>query len=179
MKWVYDDGGRAVTWYKGKAGDYVKRAVAIATGQPYDLVYEALAEVNANTRIKRRSKTAPKRSARNGVQTRSAGFKRYMESLGWQWTPTMKIGSGCTVHLVAEELPAGTLIVRGSKHYTCVIDHVIYDTFNPSDRGTTIYPPGTPADKLPKGAYWLENGNGWAYEPGRCVYGYWTRREEE
>ena len=26
-------------------------------------------------------------------------------AIGWVWTPTMQIGSGCTVHLHADELP--------------------------------------------------------------------------
>jgi len=30
-----------------------------------------------------------------------------MKSLGWIWTPTIQIGSGCTVHLRADELPSG------------------------------------------------------------------------
>ena len=68
----------------------------------------------------------------------------------------------------------GRLIVRVSKHMTAVIDGVIHDTFNPSaDRGTTIYPPHTKPEDRPKGAVWLTNGNGWAYNPDRCVYGYW------
>ena len=51
-----------------------------------------------------------------------------MESLGWKWTPTMQIGSGCTVHLRADELPSGGLVVSVSKHLTAVIDGVIHDT---------------------------------------------------
>jgi hypothetical protein len=63
--------------------------------------------------------------------------------LGWVWTPTMQIGSGCTVHLRADELPPGRLVVSVSKHLTAVIDGVIHDTHDCSRRGT------------------------------RCVYGYW------
>ncbi|MGA2164193.1 MAG: hypothetical protein ABSH36_06960, partial [Solirubrobacteraceae bacterium] len=55
----------------------------------------------------------------------------------------MKIGHGCTVHLHAEELPSGRLIVRLSRHMCAVIDGVIHDTHDPSRQGT------------------------------RCVYGYW------
>ena len=172
LPFEFDDGGRAAAGFKGTTGDCVVRAVAIATGQPYAEVYTALSDGCATQRLTKRSK--PKASARNGVNTRRKWFRDYMASLGWKWTPTMHIGSGCTVHLSPGELPAGRLIVAVSKHYTAVIDGVIRDLFDPSERGCTIYPPHTPTNQLPKGARWLENGNGWAYEPARCVYGYWA-----
>lgn len=173
MKHIYNDGGRAAAGYTGKCGDCVVRAVAIATEQPYEQVYQALADVNASTRG--RSKTAGIKTARYGIIVRGVAFKRYMAALGWTFTATMGIGTGCTVHLNAAELPAGRLIVSVSKHYCAVIDGVIHDTHNPSERGTTIYPPHTPAEQMPKGVRWLENGNGWAYSPERCVYGYWHK----
>jgi hypothetical protein len=169
MEWVYDDGGRAAAGYRGKAGDCVARAVAIASGLPYATVYAALADGAGNERKSRG------RTARNGIHTRRKWFKDYMRAIGFVWTPTMGIGTGCTVHLIKDELPAGRLVVAVSKHYTAVIDGVIHDTHNPSERGATIYPPSTPAEKRPKGATWLANGNGWVYETDRCVYGYWSR----
>lgn len=172
LAFVRDDGGREQAGFKGNAGDCVVRAVAIATAQPYQAVYDALADGCRTQRLTKLSKV--KASARNGVNTRRKWFRDYMASLGWTWTPTMHIGSGCKVHLLPGELPMGRLIVAVSKHYTAVIDGVIHDTHDPSERGVTIYPPHFPADQLPKGVRWLENGNGWAYEPGRCVYGYWT-----
>jgi hypothetical protein len=66
-----------------------------------------------------------------------------MVEWGFVWVPTMSIGSGCKVHLRADELPAGRLVVSVSNHYTTMIDGVINDTWNP-DRGGD-----------------------------RCVYGYW------
>jgi len=59
----------------------------------------------------------------------------------------MAIGQGCRVHLRADELPAGRLIVVVSSHLVAVIDGVIHDTYDPS-----------------------RNGN-------RCVYGYFKRKE--
>lgn len=170
MKFIENDGGRAEAGFKGKAGDCVTRAVAIVSGKPYAEVYSALADGMGSQR-----KATKGRSARNGVSTRRKWFKDYMASIGFTWTPTMHIGSGCKVHLRADELPSGRLVVAVSRHYTAVIDGVIHDTFDPSKRGTTIYSPNTPRDQLPKGAYWLENGNGWAYKPERCVYGYWAK----
>lgn len=173
MKHIYNDGGRAAAGYSGKCGDCVVRAVAIATEQPYEQVYQALANVNASTRG--RSKSCGRRTARSGVIVKGVAFKRYMLALGWTWTATMGIGTGCTVHLADGELPMGKLIVSVSKHYCAVIDGVIHDTHDPSERGTTIYPPGTPLEQMPKNVRLLENGNGWAYEPKRCVYGYWRK----
>ncbi len=145
MKYTYNDGGRASAGYSGKCGDCVTRAVAIATQQPYEQVYRALAEVNAATRqTVRRRKSVGKRSARNGVYTGAKNFKDYMQSLGWKWTPTMRIGGGCQVHLCRGELPLGRLIVRVSKHYCAVIDGELHDTHDCSRGGT------------------------------RCVYGYWS-----
>ncbi len=51
-----------------------------------------------------------------------------MASLGFAWTPTMRIGSGCTFHLTDGELPTGRLVVAISNHYTAVIDGVIHTT---------------------------------------------------
>ena len=144
MDFIYNDGGRLAAGYKGEAGDCVVRAVAIATEQPYTAVYEAL---SAGSRAQRKSKrTRGKVSARNGVNVRRKWFRDYMTSLGWEWTPTMGIGTGCKVHLHDGELPGGRLVVSVSRHYTTVIDGVIYDTVNPR-----------------RGNY-------------RCVYGYWSKR---
>jgi hypothetical protein len=135
----FDDGGRLAAGYNGKAGDCVVRAIAIATGHPYQQIYELVngAAVYERTGKRKRGKS----NARTGVYRTS--IRRVMKSLGWVWTPTMQIGSGCTVHLRAEELPAGRLVVSVSKHLTAVIDGVIHDTHDCSRRGT------------------------------RCVYGYW------
>ena len=140
MKFEYNDGGRAAAGYKGTAGDCVVRAIAIATGQPYQTIYDRINGVSKQyERLGKRKRG--KSSARNGVH--KATIRRIMESLGWQWTPTMQIGSGCKVHLRDGELPMGRLVVNVSKHTVAVIDGVIQDTHDPSRGGM------------------------------RCVYGYW------
>lgn len=158
MQFVYDDGGRTAAGYKGHAGDCVARAIAIATGRPYGEVYDALAH-GAGTQ--RRSKHAARRarSARNGIHTSRKWFREYMASIGMVWVPTMRIGQGCTVHLVAGELPAGRLVVSVSKHYTAVIDGAVHDTHDPQRR--TIWYKGNGP----------ESGVDRITE--RCVYGYW------
>lgn len=156
LDFIFDDGGRAEAGYKGSAKDCVTRAVAIATGLPYRQVYSDLAAINQGQRKgkKMRGAHVGQRTARNGIFTNKAAFKRYMAELGFEWVPTMQIGSGCKVHLLAGELPAGRLIVSLSRHYTAVIDGVIHDTYDPTR--ATIF-----------------TENGVERMSHRCVYGYW------
>ena len=67
---------------------------------------------------------------------------------GWRWVPCMTIGSGCKVHLRADELPDGNLIVRLSRHLACVRNGVLHDNHDSSRGGT------------------------------RCCYGYYTKEIE-
>jgi len=139
MKFVYDDGGRAAAGYKGRTGDCVVRAIAIACQIPYQEVYDA---INLLSRMEGNHGTRNRSSARRGV--RRTTYEEYLGQLGWVWVPTMRIGSGCRVHLKAEELPAGHLIVRLSRHLCAVHGGVIHDIYNPDRQGS------------------------------RCVYGYFT-----
>jgi hypothetical protein len=183
MKWVKNDGGREAAGFKGNTGDCVCRAIAIASGRPYREVYDVLAHGNATQKkTKRMAKTGKGvRTARVGIYVRRKWFKDYMDQLGFEWVSCMgfneidgkKVGTGCQVHLDEKELPSGRIIVSLSKHMSAVIDGVIHDTYDPNDRGATIYPNGFPEDQIPKTARRMENGNGWIYDPKRCVYGYW------
>lgn len=128
MEYVYDDGGRIDAGYKGETGDCVTRAIAIATQQSYQTVYNALNQLAVRERRGKRKRGVS--NARTGVYRTT--YDRYLKSLGWTWTPTMAIGRGCTVHLKASELPTGRLIVAVSRHLTAVIDGAIYDTADSS-----------------------------------------------
>jgi len=141
MKHVFNDGGRKAAGYKGKTGDCVTRAIAIATGLPYQEVYDALNGLADSERTGKRKRG--KSNSRTGVYKQTK--RKYLESLGWVWTPTMQIGSGCKVHLRSDELPSGRLIVALSRHSAAVIDGVLHDTYDCSRDGT------------------------------RCVYGYFSR----
>ena len=132
----YNDGGRAEAGFSGKAGDCVCRAIAIATGIPYIEVYNKLAEGNASQRRGKGETSKRGKTASNGITTKRKWFANYMESLGFVWKPTMLVGQGCKVHLKADELPSGTIICNVTKHFTCVIDGVINDTYDPSRGGT-------------------------------------------
>jgi hypothetical protein len=134
---VLTDGGRAAAGYSiaSDAGDCFVRAVALAADLPYGPVYETLAAVSAEM--------GGRRSGRDGVTMKVA--HEFMKRLGWQWTPTMTIGSGCTVHLRADELPSGQLVTRLSKHFAAMVDGVVHDNHDCTRDGT------------------------------RCVYGYWSK----
>ncbi len=133
--WVYNDGGRSNYFTGKKAGDCVTRAVAIASGMDYKEVYNTFAKLEANR--------GRSRSARNGIHTHTKAFKDQMREWGFDWVPTMFIGSGCQVHLKADELPEGRLVCMVSKHATAVVDGVVHDTHDCRRQGS------------------------------RCVYGYW------
>ena len=130
MEYVCCDGGRVGAGYKGTAGDCFVRAIAIATGEPYQDVYDEINALAADERPRSRKRS----SSRTGVWPHTA--KRYLWARGWEWTPTMHIGSGCKVHMRADELPSGPLIVRLSKHVAAVIDGTVFDTHDPRRDGT-------------------------------------------
>jgi hypothetical protein len=141
MTWVENDGGRAAAGFKGHTGDCVTRAIAIATGLSYQEVYDALHEAVLNDRrlmakleLRYGANARRHASPRTGVQ-RSI-YQPYLESLGWEWVPTMHIGSGTTMHLWPDELPEGRIIARLSRHVCAVIDGIVHDTHDPSRGGT-------------------------------------------
>jgi hypothetical protein len=130
MKFTYNDGGRAAAGYKGKARDCVVRAIAIATEKPYREVYDALFELN------RKRQRGPGKASPRDAGTHRKTIRAYMESIGWKWVPTMRIGQGCKVHLRANELPAGRLVVSLSRHLAAVVDGAVHDTHDCSRDGT-------------------------------------------
>jgi len=140
VKFIYNDGKHGpnpnVLRCYTSDRDCVTRAIAIATGMPYDEVAKRI-----NTMADEEYFDGS--DARHGVH--KALYKDLLISLGWKWTPTMRIGTGCKVHLRDGELPMGTLIVSVSRHLVAVIDGVIHDREDPSRGGT------------------------------RCVYGYWNK----
>ena len=139
IPFVYDDGGRKKSGYRGSTGDCFVRAVAIAAELDYQYVYDLVNAYGKRERITKRKRS--KSTARTGIYARTA--RKICDDLGFLWGPTMQIGSGCKVHLRSSELPQGRLIASVSKHYCCVIDGKLHDTYDCSRDGT------------------------------RCVYGYW------
>lgn len=129
LSYQYNDGGRSQYYRAKNVGDCVVRAFTIATGRDYKEVYDLI-------------KSIAKETPRNGVSKRVC--RKVAEMLGGEWTPTMKIGSGCHVHLRKEELPKGRIVCQTSKHLTAVINGTLNDIFD------------------------------WTQYEDKCVYGYWT-----
>lgn len=129
LKFVYDDGGRLKYYRAPNVSDCVVRSIAIATGRDYKQVYDETRRIVGYT-------------PRNGVYPKDV--KKVMKHFGGEWISCMKVGSGCKVHLIENEIPMCSRIVCNlSKHVVAVINGVIHDTYDSSRNGT------------------------------RCVYGYW------
>lgn len=131
MKFVYNDGGRQKAGYKGATGDCAVRSISIATGRDYKEVYDSINALGKQERTGKRKRG--KSNARTGVYKQAV--RKYMQSIGWRFVPTMFIGSGCRVHLTEKEIPTGRLVVCVSKHFVAVINNVMYDTHNPDREG--------------------------------------------
>jgi hypothetical protein len=144
MPWAYDDGGRLRAGFPYRAGDCVCRAVAIASARPYREVHDELDDLARSFDSNYRFAGA---SASTGIPREI--FRLYLADRGWTWHPVMGIGTGCTMHLRAGEVPPGRIIARVSRHLTAVIDGTIRDTFDPSRAGT------------------------------RCIYGFFSENEQE
>jgi Protein of unknown function (DUF2786) len=119
MELIWNDGGRAGCGFVGLSGDCVTRAIAIATGLNYRDVYRSLGEASQKT-------------PRNGVSTTVA--EEYLAQLQWE-----RVHSG-ERRFDSLQIPAGVVIVHLVKphalrrgHFCTVIDHVIHDTWNPSE----------------------------------------------
>lgn len=138
IPFIFSDGGRANANFRGTTRDCVTRAVAIAAAVDYREAYET---VNRYAEVERPRKGGNRSAARTGVHKRTT--RLVMEHFGGLWTPAMSIGSGCTTHLRADELPWGRIVVNLSRHVAAVIDGTLYDLDDCSRDGT------------------------------RCVYGYW------
>ncbi len=78
MRVIIDDGGRASAGYKGQANDCVCRAVAIATEQPYQEIYDRLEAMI-------QAKFGPTKRP-PGVEALMHGG--VMRAIGWVWVPT-------------------------------------------------------------------------------------------
>lgn len=146
--WIWNDGGRRAAGYKGYTGDCVVRSIAIAAELPYKQVYDEINHIGKNETVskKRKNNIGVRSNSRTGVFMKT--MKKYLEeSLGWNWTATMRIGSGCKVHLRQGELPPGRIITRVTKHVVAVVDGVVHDIEDCTREGK------------------------------RCVYGYWSKEE--
>src|SRR5262249_29460403 len=114
------------------------RAIAIATQKPYREVRDALIVRNVEHAHVDNSAYGKRVRRRGGVRAFDAdhgchhgAYGPYLQSLGWEFRST----KGQGIHLRADELPRGRLIVSISLHLVAVIDGVIHDTHDSGRAG--------------------------------------------
>src|SRR3954452_21044757 len=127
MPWVRDDGGYARSGFRAKRGNNVVIAIAIATGQTYGTVYNALYNIQIDyINGLRHGRIKDKGAAISEVGIWPETSKRYLRGLGWQWTPVMKIGSGTTMHLSYVEVPDEPMMLLSvSRSMVAVVHGVV------------------------------------------------------
>lgn len=136
MKYTFNDGGRS-GHFKGKTGDCVTRAIAIATKLPYIDVYNSLFDIAKNwkgnsvqARIIRRDA-----SPRNGT-SRKVWVRFLNDYLGLvEMREKRKLNDSLFYK--------GTYIVKVRKHTIAIIDGVVHDTWD-SRKTSGAYTDGVP-----------------------------------
>jgi hypothetical protein len=121
---VIDDGGRHAAGYTGVAGDCATRAIAIATGRPYRVVYDELA-LRQRRHVDAHGLPVRLRSPRLGVHHEV--WAPYLNELGWTTVPARVTPP----RLRSDDLPSGRLVVELTGHLTAVIDGIVHDSFDP------------------------------------------------
>jgi len=123
---IFADGGRADAGYKGKTGDCVVRAVAIAAGIDYKTAYKDLAAENA--------KLTGVKSCRRGIYR--ASYEAYLKRHGWVWYSAPKFDGrkAYASDFTEAEGYNGFIIARMAKHLAAVRDGVVYDTYDSSHK---------------------------------------------
>jgi hypothetical protein len=121
MNFVFNDGG-----IDKKKESHYARAISIITNIPPTEIISS---------IKKIRDSIPKRKNQCENEKLVKATELYIESLGFEWVACMQIGSGCKVHLIKEELPAGKILAKISGGYIAVIDGIQNDVFDKSRNG--------------------------------------------
>lgn len=125
--WRFDDGGRTATGRKGHAGDCVCRAIAIATGHPYEYVYKLL---NERCKPFRKTQTSRKPSARYGVPR--TVWEPLLVEEGWRYVEFPR-----REQFNARNLPLEGSTIVDTDWHLCTVKHgIIRDTYDSSYKGT-------------------------------------------
>tara|TARA_Y200000002_G_scaffold82702_1_gene65447 strand:- start:1976 stop:2365 length:390 start_codon:yes stop_codon:yes gene_type:complete len=120
MSYVYNDGGRAASGYKGTCGDCGVRAFAIAEGLDYKQAYKQFAQANKGFGFAK--------SARNGLHKQV--FWHVLKCYGYKWSSAPQF-SGRKAK--CRDLN-GKVIARQAHHYVAVIDGEPHDIWDSSQK---------------------------------------------
>jgi hypothetical protein len=126
IRHIHDDGGRMAAGFLTTAGDCAVRAVAIASGRPYEFVYDELSRLE---------NASPDKGVRS-----NESFVRWMDANGFRLIKQRKL-----VRLTYRRFKRGRYVVtalcRGMidkpsgllvGHAFAVIDGVVHDTLRPT-----------------------------------------------
>lgn len=119
MEWKLNDGGRSETELQETTGACVFRAIAIATGKPYQVVYDELMErcLKANPNFK-------------GTGVDAYVMEDYIFQMGWEWEPIMP-----NRPLEDQYVPEGTVMLLVGDHLVASIDRVLHDAVDTRQLG--------------------------------------------
>ena len=117
IDYIYDDGGREATGYRGQASDCVARALAVLTERSYKECYTDLAQANA--------RAGGKRSARNGIRNQV-----YTEVFLAHGLIKISPGKGSRLTYTEAHHRYGNCIVKTTHHLAALIDGALHDTFD-------------------------------------------------
>lgn len=138
MKLVITDGGRSEAGFNGHCGDCVTRAITLATGMPYESVWEDLTTLKNRRQIRRTdADTGMPFSVCVEYLTNYIGSK--FVSCNWKYgNYVRRMGVDCETSYcnyntkTIEEVVGnkGTYILQLRDHMVCVRDGVFYDTWD-------------------------------------------------
>ena len=120
MNYTYSDAGRSAAGFKGES-DCGIRAVAVACSMSYQDARKLLKEYSNKGKL--------------GSRAISRGIYREdmtaaLQSIGWKWVSAPKFDGRKARY---SDIP-GTAICRMAKHYAAVIDGVLIDTWDSSEK---------------------------------------------
>ena len=126
---VFDDAGRAAAGMKGP-GDCVTRSIAIASRLPYREVHDRLRETGRG--VKAYEELFRTARGERSIRDLRRVYEPYLIELGYAWHETKN------VRMRPEELPAGTIIARCSRHLCAIVDGTVRDVYDPSRDGSRL-----------------------------------------
>jgi len=116
----YTDGGREAAGFKGKS-DCGVRAVAVATGMPYKDARRLLREVSNKGKL-------GSRAIARGIWKED--MTEALRTLGWVWVSAPKFEGRKARYT---DIP-GTAILRMARHYAAVVEGVLMDSWDSSEK---------------------------------------------
>ena len=120
MNFVYNDGGRDAAGFKGKS-DCGVRAVAIACNLSY---------ADARKLLKEYAKRGKQGNGAISKGIYKEDIDAALRSIGWKWCKAPKYTGR---KAKAKDLH-GTVIARMAHHYAAVIDGVVHDSWDSSNK---------------------------------------------